>query len=542
MKKIITVLLFSLINYCSNAHNINYEKVILKQWTIEKENKSVEGSFCMFKNETVFIETSTGILIKIPFTALSKEDQTFVLKKIESVSEINSQKHSTKNHSGLLERVFNYQLCAVLVLLFGLIWFVFSIKEKRKLKYLIPILIVGVSYTLFSFTNKVINAMQTTTSPAFIDSAFVPFKPSIHTYWDTSYFYVESKGIPTTHTMMVGISNHGWQQQVPIPQCYIGANAWPIPLNPVFASNPIPVDSIHFTRGAIALAINGIPIFNVHTNTGVDSYLDGQLDNYGGHCGRADDYHYHIAPLHLYNYTTTNLPIAFGLDGFAVYGSVEPDGTPMQLLDTNHGHLFNGNYHYHGTVAAPYMIARMAGQVTEDLTHQLIPQAAAHPVRPGLTPLNGALITSCTPNSANNGYNLTYTKNGLTDSVIYSWTSNGHYTFKFYTNGNLDSTKNYNSFVQCNVPLASGIVESSIPESNVIISPNPNNGNFYLHLSSNLQPGNVQLISIYNVQGNLVYQSNNFQHYVEMSGLPKGVYLVHILFSKNQITQKIILQ
>ena len=134
------------------------------------------------------------------------------------------------------------------------------------------------------------------------------------------------------------------------------------------SDNPIPVDEIHFTRGAIAVAVNGVPIFNYHTNTGVDSYLDGQLDNYGGHCGRADDYHYHIAPLHLYAYTNSSLPIAYGLDGFPVFGEFEPDGSAMQVLDDNHGHWYNGEYHYHGTSAAPYTIGRMAGVVTEDVS------------------------------------------------------------------------------------------------------------------------------------------------------------------------------
>ncbi|MFN8331993.1 MAG: hypothetical protein U0T81_12395 [Saprospiraceae bacterium] len=126
--------------------------------------------------------------------------------------------------------------------------------------------------------------------------------------------------------MMAGISSTGWQRQVPIPQCYTGANAWPFP-NPVKAANWIPVDSVHFTRGAIAIAVNGVPIFNQHTNTGGDVFASGQLDQYGGHSGRADDYHYHIA-LHLYAYTRTSLPVAYGLDGYPVFGSTEPDGTP----------------------------------------------------------------------------------------------------------------------------------------------------------------------------------------------------------------------
>jgi hypothetical protein len=310
--------------------------------------------------------------------------------------------------------------------------------------------------SFFAFTYWKDQSVQLNTDPAIINEAFAPFVPAVHTYFDDNYFYVESRGIPETHEMMVGISNHGWQQQVPIPQCYVGSNAWPIPLNPVLASNPIPVDNVHFTRGAVALAVNGVPIFNVYTNTGVDSYLDGQLDSYGGHCGRADDYHYHIAPLHLYDHTNTSLPIAYGLDGFAVYGAVEPDGSPMQPLDENHGHFgSDGVYHYHGTSEAPYMIARMAGEVVEDATNQLIPQAAAHPVRLSLTPLNGALINMCVPNSQGNGYTLGYMLNGQQDSVVYSWTSTGNYTFSFFTTGDgVATVEQYDGFEQCTVPVA----------------------------------------------------------------------------------------
>jgi hypothetical protein len=153
----------------------------------------------------------------------------------------------------------------------------------------------------------------------------------------------------------------------------------------VIAATPVPVNPQHFIRGALALAVNGIPIFNPFTNTGVDALVDGQLDNFGGHSGRADDYHYHIAPLSLYSQTSPTMPIAFGLDGFPIYGSKEPDGSDMKALDANHGHYgSNGVYHYHGTTAYPYMIGSMVGKVTEDATMQIIPQATATPVRPSL--------------------------------------------------------------------------------------------------------------------------------------------------------------
>jgi hypothetical protein len=38
--------------------------------------------------------------------------------------------------------------------------------------------------------------------------------------------------------------------------------------------------------------------------------LAGELDEYGGHCGRADDYHYHIGPVHLEKIVGKGNPIS----------------------------------------------------------------------------------------------------------------------------------------------------------------------------------------------------------------------------------------
>ena len=59
-----------------------------------------------------------------------------------------------------------------------------------------------------------------------------------------------------------------------------------------------------------------MPIFNPLNNRGDDAYLFGELDNFGGHCGRADDYHYHLAPVHLEKTIGKGLPIAYALDGY----------------------------------------------------------------------------------------------------------------------------------------------------------------------------------------------------------------------------------
>jgi YHYH protein/Secretion system C-terminal sorting domain/SLA1 homology domain 1, SHD1 len=390
------------------------------------------------------------------------------------------------------------------------------------------------SLFLFSFKTQIAENLLST-DPLFIDSAFQPFKPSIATHWDNTWFYVESKGIPD-HEMMTGITN--WQQQVPIPQCYIGANAWQIPLNPVLAATPVPVNAQHFSRGAVAIATNGLPIFNPFTNTGVDAFLDGQLDNFGGHCGRADDYHYHTAPLHLDAQTPDILPIAFALDGFAIYGSLEPDGATMSALDANHGHFdAAGVYHYHGTSNAPYMIGNMVGKVTEDATMQIIPQAKAMPIRPAGMPLQGATITGCVANAAGNGYVLTYTKGGQTFSIDYKWPSAGQYKFDFISAAGT-TTQNFNGFVQCEVP-TTAINDIFANKMDFSVFPNPTTGDFSLKLKEEINWNDVHSVSVFDSKGKLVWlKSEGFNALPTLQS--KGIYLVKIDMKKGECTRKIV--
>lgn len=154
-------------------------------------------------------------------------------------------------------------------------------------------------------------------------ASFAMFSPKVTTRWDENSLFIESNGLPA-HNMMVGIT--AWQQQVPLPQKYSSDNAWRIPLHPVPAKEPQMVKG-RFLRGAIAIAANGIPIFNPQNNRGEVSNEIGELDQWGGHCGRADDYHYHLAPLHLQKVLGKDKPVAYALDGYPIYGLTEPNGS-----------------------------------------------------------------------------------------------------------------------------------------------------------------------------------------------------------------------
>ena len=245
---------------------------------------------------------------------------------------------------------------------------------------------------------------------------FSAFAGSVKVLRSGDYYLVESTGLPL-HNMMEGIRN--WQQQVPVPMPYTGSNAWSIPVAPQKAVSPISAKDNLF-RGAIAIAVDGIPIFNALNNRGEDSYLIGELDEWGGHCGRADDYHYHIAPLHLSSKVGQRRPIAYALDGYPIYGSVEPNGAPMRKLDPFNGHTFRGSYHYHGTTTYPYINGGMRGEVTVE-GGQIEPQAATRPFRPAGAPLPGAVITAF-ERTGDSRFALTYSLSGRDYRIDYTAT------------------------------------------------------------------------------------------------------------------------
>lgn len=427
----------------SGGHYHKGDGIILNTWRL-KSGEAIKGNFSFAKDNQIFLEQEEGIIKPIIIDDLITQDQLLAKFKINKFSDLNFSNIVEKEN----DTYYKYLPLTILLLL---VFMIYSI-NRNFIKFYIFQSSLGLSTLsiLFIFSilmacsksdvtnsnNSIVTPIVTPisvtipkTSSAFMDSAFAAFKPSIGTSWDDTYFYIASTGIPS-HNMMIGITN--WQQQVPITQPYNGINSWSIPLQPVYATTPLSTKT-NLMKGAIAVAVNGIPIFNALNNRGEDSYKIGELDNWGGHCGKGDDYHYHAAPLHLSAINGIK-PIAFAVDGFPVYGSKEPDGTNMIALDTCHGHNgANSLYHYHGTNDYPYVIGALKGKVTLDPNttapeNQVIPQAITKPVRPATTPLNGAAITDFVA-VGTNGYLLTYkrgTKNGY---VKYSWDANNKYTF-----------------------------------------------------------------------------------------------------------------
>jgi hypothetical protein len=445
----------------SGGHYHHGDGTVYNTWQLKNGNP-LKGNFLMNKGDVIYLEKEDGKLLAVPMQDLSIQDQKLANFKITKLNSINHSIDSstpTNTNSTILITILQYLLIILTPLLLfkifkPLLFNQYVLKNNLNLAGISLLVITTIAIacsksatttTTSGNTNNNNSTVVTIpkTSTGFMDSAFAPYKPAITTKWDATYFYIGSNGLPS-HNMMIGITN--WQQQVPISQPYTDNNSWSIPLQPAYATTPLSTKT-NLMKGAVAVAVNGIPIFNALNNRGEDSYLIGELDNWGGHCGRGDDYHYHSAPLHLS--TTSGLkPIAFALDGFPVYGSKEPDGSVMSTLDSCHGHVGTNNiYHYHGTTNYPYVVGAMKGKVNIDPTttapeNQILPQAFTKAVRPATNPLKGASITDFTAVGAN-GYQLTYKIGAKTGSIKYSWDLNNKYTYILTDTAGIATTTSY---------------------------------------------------------------------------------------------------
>jgi uncharacterized protein (TIGR03437 family) len=216
---------------------------------------------------------------------------------------------------------------------------------------------------------------------------------------DGDYAYIGSNGI-TTAPMMNGITSTNLQ--VPIPVNFNGSRGWKIPINPAIAASPANV-----LDGPVGVAINGVPIFNPCTQggcvTGGDTKALGQLDTCNGHAGRADDYHYHAAPTCMMadqpaSYWDTH-PLGWALDGFAIFGYRDADGTTAQRDNICGGNTkavpnAPAGYAYHVTDAPPYISSCLIGTPSPDLPNQ---GSKYRPMRqPPVTPFNVSGMTLTT--------------------------------------------------------------------------------------------------------------------------------------------------
>ena len=395
----------------------------LKEWKFANSEGSIKADFIKSEGDQVWLMDNNHNIKTYTISDFSIEDQKYIQTRNELI-------HSLNNSDTSQLDTFSYSKWALILL--GCILLLLSIIQLIKRKKIVHLSygFIGASLILLvSCKNGSSNKTTTFSVPSnnvtLMQSFFEKFE-GVTTHSDDDYLYISSNGLPN-HEMMVGITN--WQQQVPINQNYTGENSWAIPIHPKMAENPLSTKT-NLLKGAIAVAVNGIPIFNPLNNRGEDANAIGELDQWGGHCGRADDYHYHLPPVHLQKQVGAENPIAYAVDGFPVYGET------TDKLDEYLGIMnANGSYEYHTIKEYPYFIASMRGEVNLDPNtkapeNQVSPQPRTHELRPALRPLRGAEITDF-KSIGTNSYVLTYRLNSEDYIIKYKWDSSSNYTYEF---------------------------------------------------------------------------------------------------------------
>jgi hypothetical protein len=125
-----------------------------------------------------------------------------------------------------------------------------------------------------------------------------------------------------------------------------------------------------------------------------------------------------------------------------------------------------------------------------------------------------------------------------TDSVVYSWTATGVYTFNFYTNGNLDSTRNYNGFIPCQLP--NGVDELFHHADEIQLYPNPTRHEFSLKLNNAIQPDEIKNILIISNRGETIFTSDFYREKIRTENFAKGIYFIIIKTTDKVITKKLV--
>ena len=249
------------------------------------------------------------------------------------------------------------------------------------------------------------------------------------------------------HDLMTGII--GTNEQVPVPADY-GA---PVGLAPAYVGAPQTRDA------ALGVAVNGVPIYDytgggemsqddlAHHQTRHDTLQTGQLDVCGGHAGRGDDYHYHVAPTCMIDQMANagdDAIIGWAFDGFPIYGDANPDGTVIAdgVLDVCNGQTDDTfGYRYHTSQDAPYIVQCLMGEVVDfDSLPRVRPMSLAGGGR-GLAagrPPQGGVADLVFTQTADGSRSMDYTYQGEDYYIRYvpSETDNCYdYTTKTVTNG-----------------------------------------------------------------------------------------------------------
>jgi phosphatidylethanolamine-binding protein (PEBP) family uncharacterized protein len=261
------------------------------------------------------------------------------------------------------------------------------------------------------------------------------FEQRVSVTCDDEYAYIASSTYPN-HLVMTGIK--GTNEQVPVPTTDYAA---PIKLHPNKADTLTTIDA------AVGVAVNGVPIYDYSSQGELDVYnydekhdtlALGQLDNCGGHAGRGDDYHYHVAPtcmIDTMKNKTSNPIIGWAYDGYPLYGNHNPDGSSINTseLDVCNGQADDTfGYRYQTSTTPPYIIQCLVGKVNTQKLPRVSPLSGdTQGMRADLRPPRKGVENLTHTTGKNGSRTMRYSYQGENYYTTYSPSSKGRNCYDF---------------------------------------------------------------------------------------------------------------
>ena len=147
-----------------------------------------------------------------------------------------------------------------------------------------------------------------------------------------------------------------------------------LPVEPMMADTPTQLGTV----GKVGVALDGVPIFSDAPSIQMTGHMPA-LDTCGGHVDPGGWYHWHATSTDMATVFATehvdadcgleqnpSAQFGYAFDGFALYGSREPDGSLPAGLDQCNGHLdlvADGTeaYHYHARETFPNLPPCLVG-------------------------------------------------------------------------------------------------------------------------------------------------------------------------------------
>jgi hypothetical protein len=146
-----------------------------------------------------------------------------------------------------------------------------------------------------------------------------------------------------------------------------------LPVTPVMAITPTKLGVV----GKVGVALDGVPIFSDAPSIQQTGHMPA-LDTCGGHVDPGGWYHWHATATDIDTvYATEHVDagcaltqnsggqFGYAFDGFPMFGSTEPDGTPPAGLDACNGHVgetaLGRTYHYHASTDFPNLPPCLVG-------------------------------------------------------------------------------------------------------------------------------------------------------------------------------------